>query len=111
MVTNTSIGIKQEESDKKENKTDVNSSFPKLGSKHTLSSGTYKVTSSTSKKKEVTFVKPKNKKVTSVSIPATVTIKGYKYKVTAINKNAFKGYKKLKKVKNFLKRKSGRLRA
>ena len=90
------VSSKNEKNNSSENNTIT---FPKLGSKHTLSSGTYKVTSSTSKKKEVTFVKPKNKKVTSVSIPATVTIKGYKYKVTAINKNAFKGYKKLKKVK------------
>ena len=73
-------------------------SIPKKGSKHLLSSGTYKVTASSSKKKEVTFIKPKNKKVTNVKIPKTVKIKGYTYKVTTINKNAFKGCKKLKKV-------------
>ncbi len=81
-----------------EKKTDTITTAPKKGTKHVLSSGTYKVTSSTSKKKEVTFVKPKNKKVKSVKIPKTVKIKGYTYKVTSIAANAFKGCKKLQKV-------------
>lgn len=39
-----------------------------------------------------------NKKSTSVKIPATVTIDGKTYKVTAVAANAFKGNKKLKTV-------------
>lgn len=45
----------------------------------------------------VTYVKPLSQKA-DVTIPATVTIRGTKFKVTAIAKNAFKGSKKLKKV-------------
>lgn len=48
---------------------------------------------------KVTYVKPASKKITKVTIPATVKINGYVCKVTAIDKNAFKGCKKLKTVK------------
>ena len=58
----------------------------------------YKVTKSHKTKGTVTFVKPKNKNVTTVTIPATVKVKGVTYKVTAIEKNAFVGCKKLTKV-------------
>lgn len=44
----------------------------------------------------VSGVKKKNKK--SLVIPAIVTYKGVKYKVTAINAKAFSGCKKLKKI-------------
>ncbi len=53
----------------------------------------YKVTK---KGKSVEYAKPKDKKVTKVSVPATVTISGVKYNVTAIGSNAFSGCKKLK---------------
>lgn len=56
----------------------------------------YKVTNAA--KKTVTVVKGKNKKLASVSIPATVKLKGETCKVTAINAKAFKGYARLKKV-------------
>ncbi len=58
----------------------------------------YKVTSAKKSNRCVTYQKPKNKNVKIVSIPSTVTIGGYKYKVTGIAKNAFKGCKKLTKV-------------
>lgn len=58
----------------------------------------YKVTKSHKTNGTVTFVKPKNKKVTNVTVPATVKVKGVTYKVTAIEKNAFSGCKKLTKV-------------
>ncbi|MBE5927729.1 MAG: leucine-rich repeat domain-containing protein [Lachnospiraceae bacterium] len=58
----------------------------------------YKVTKSHKTKGTVIFVKPKNKNVTNVTIPATVKVKGVTYKVTAIEKNAFVGCKKLTKV-------------
>ncbi len=55
----------------------------------------YKVTE---QGKSVEYLKPKDKKVTKVSIPATVTISGVKYNVTAIASNALSGCKKLKAV-------------
>ena len=55
----------------------------------------YKVTG----KNTVTYKKAKVKKsAKTVTVPATVKINGKKYKVTKIEKSAFKGYKKLKKV-------------
>lgn len=66
-----------------------------VGTKFKTSGGTtYIVTA----ENEVSYVKPKNKKVKSVSIPATVTKDGVTYKVTAVSAKAFKGYKKLTKV-------------
>lgn len=72
--------------------------LPKVGSKKTLSSGQYKVTKSSSKSKEVTFVKPKSNNKTSITIPATVKINGYTYKVTEISSNALKNNEKIKSV-------------
>ncbi|MBQ8527347.1 MAG: leucine-rich repeat protein [Lachnospiraceae bacterium] len=73
---------------------------PKKGTKTSSDDGkaTYKVTKSALKNGTVTFVAPKNKKSTSVTVPATVKIKGVIFKVTAIEKNAFKGNKKIKSV-------------
>lgn len=48
--------------------------------------------------KTVTFYKVNNKKATKIVIPATVSLNGIKYKVTAISDNAFNGCKKLKSV-------------
>lgn len=58
----------------------------------------YKVTKSHATKGTVAYVKPKNKNVTFVNIPATIKVEGITYKVTSIQKNAFAGCKKLKKV-------------
>ena len=49
------------------------------------------------KKKTVSFVKTSSKSKT-IKIPATVSIKGKKYKVTAIAANALKGNKKVTKI-------------
>jgi len=73
--------------------------FPDVGTKITLSTGTYQVTKASNTLREVTFVKPKNKKKTTISIPSTVTIDAYAYKVTAIANKACKDNKKLKSVK------------
>lgn len=59
---------------------------------------TYTVTRAGKTKGEVAYTKPKNKILTSVSIPATVKLKGITYKVTSIKANAFKKCKKLKKA-------------
>lgn len=58
---------------------------------------TYKVTSAKVKNPTVTYVKPK-KNTKKVSIPATITVKGVTYKVTAISKDAFKNNKKVTQV-------------
>lgn len=73
--------------------------FPEIGTKITLTTGTYRITKASSKSREVTLVKPKNKKKTAVTIPATIKMDGYSYKVTAIADKAFKDNKKIKSVK------------
>ncbi len=55
----------------------------------------YKVTK---QGKSLEYSKPKDKKATKVTVPATVTISGVKYNVTGIAANAFRGCKKLKSV-------------
>lgn len=71
---------------------------------HTASNGTYRVLkiNKTAAKDgiigTVAFVKPIKKTKTTATIPATVTIKKCKFKVTTIAKNAFANNKKLKKV-------------
>ena len=59
---------------------------------------TYKVTKSGENGGTVEFAAPKDKKVTRVTIPETVTIDGITYDVTSVAKNAFKGCSKLKSV-------------
>ncbi len=65
-----------------------------VGDKVTVGKLVYKVKAN--KKAEV--VKPVKKTLTKVTIPATIKIKGEKYKVTSIKKSAFAKNKKLKKV-------------
>jgi len=73
-------------------------SLPKKNSKVTVGNLTYKITKSSKTGGTVSVVKAKNTKLTKVTIPATVQIKGYTFAVTKIEKNAFKSCKKLKKV-------------
>lgn len=65
----------------------------------TVKSGdvTYKVTASDEKTKTVEFSKTSSSS-TSVTIPASVELKGVSYKVTLIAENAFKGNTKITKV-------------
>jgi hypothetical protein len=58
----------------------------------------YKVTKADGKILTVTYVRPCSNKITTVSLPKTITIGGITYKVTAIADNAFKNCKKLKKI-------------
>lgn len=66
--------------------------------KYTIKNLVYKVTNTSGKKKAVSVVGVKSKKVKSISIPATVKIAGAKYKVTAIGSKAFQNCSKLKTV-------------
>ncbi len=72
--------------------------IPAVGTRITISSSVYKVTKSSATKKEVTYIKPKSSRKTKVTVPSTVKISGYTYKVTGIASNAFAGNKKLTKV-------------
>ena len=58
----------------------------------------YKVTKSDAKNGTVSFKKPKSSASGSITIPATVTINGITYKITAIEANAFKNNKKITKI-------------
>ena len=78
--------------------TNTEPQLPGVGTQKTISTGTYKVTTSSAKGKEVSFMKPASSKKTSLTIPATVKIDGYTYKVTEIAPKAFKNNKKLKSV-------------
>lgn len=70
----------------------------KKGDTYSKNNLTYKVTAVGTDKGTVEVTAPKNKKVTSITIPATVTINKETYKVTSVAKNAFANCKKLKKV-------------
>lgn len=61
------------------------------------SKASYRVTKA-GKTPEVAYVKPKSKKVKTVTIPATVKKGGVTYKVTSVADNALKNCKKMTKV-------------
>lgn len=69
----------------------------KKGDKYTVSGAVYKVTKAAKKNGTVEYVK-RTKAAKSVTIPATVKIKGVTYKVTSIAAKAFYNNKKLTKV-------------
>lgn len=77
----------------------VTNTPPSVNTKLKDSTGVaYTVTKSGLSKGEVAYRAPKNKKITSVTIPATVKIENVTYNVTSIKVNAFKNCKKLKKA-------------
>ena len=80
-----------------ERKTDTSSTIKK-GKVVTINNVKYKVTKSTASAKTVSVIGVKNKKVKKVTIPNTIQIEGKKYKVTAIDNNAFKNCKSLSKL-------------
>ena len=71
---------------------------PKKGAVAKSGKATYKVTKSDLKNGTAAYVGPLDKKATKVKIPATVKIDGVTFKVTSIEKNAFKNNKKVKTV-------------
>ncbi|MEY8236602.1 leucine-rich repeat protein [Lachnospiraceae bacterium 66-29] len=71
---------------------------PAKGKKYTVGKLKYKVTKSSAKSGTVSVTGAKSKSATSVSIPKTVKISGYTFKVTGIDAKAFSGYKKLTKA-------------
>ncbi len=71
---------------------------PKKGAVAKSDKATYKVTKSDLKNGTAAYVGPLDKSATKVTIPATVKIDGVTFKVTSIEKNAFKNNKKVKTV-------------
>lgn len=65
---------------------------------YTSGSLKYKVTKSSATSGTVAVYAPVKKTCTSISIPATVKLRGYTFKVTAVGTNAFKSCTKLKKA-------------
>lgn len=81
-------------------KPDVPKKVPAKGSVHKSADGklAFKVTKSDAKNGTVTVSKLLKKMVKTVTIPATVTIDGYTFKVTAVANNVFKNASRLKSV-------------
>lgn len=81
-------------------KPDVPKKVPAKGSVHKSADGklAFKVTKSDAKNGTVTVSKLLKKMVKTVTIPATVTIDGYTFKVTAVANNVFKNASRLKNV-------------
>ena len=79
---------------------DVPKKVPAKGSVHKSADGklAFKVTKSDAKNGTVTVSKLLKKTVKTVTIPATVTIDGYTFKVTAVANNVFKNASRLKSV-------------
>lgn len=71
---------------------------PGKNTTHKVGTLYYKVTKSAAVNGTVSVTKPEKKTYASVTIPATVDINGYTFKVTAIGKKAFYKNTKLKKV-------------
>lgn len=71
---------------------------PKKGTKVTIGNFQYKVTKSSSKSGTVSLERAKKKTYSKLSIPATVKINGFTFKVTSIADKAFMNNKKLSSV-------------
>ncbi|MBQ5674637.1 MAG: leucine-rich repeat protein, partial [Lachnospiraceae bacterium] len=72
--------------------------IPSEGKLLTSGAGIYKVTISDIDEGTVAYVGPESSALSTIKIPATVTVDGVTYKVTAIDDYAFKNNKKLKKI-------------
>lgn len=77
----------------------VKPAVPKKNAVYSVGSMVYKVTKSLSKYGTVKVMKARKRTYTSISVPKTVKLNGYTFKVTEIYKNAFKNNTKLKTVK------------
>ncbi len=94
---NSNVDVKTVSYDDKTEETVVESQGSAvIGTKVTdgNSGAVYQVTAG----RTVTYLSPRNQKVTSITVPDTLVIDGISYKVTSISKNACRGMKKLKKV-------------
>ena len=69
-----------------------------VGEEYTIGNITYIVSKSTSNTKTVAVKNIKNNKETTITIPATITIKGEKFKVTEVKDYAFENCYNAKKI-------------
>ena len=101
-ISNTSFdGVDQTKIDTSKNEysqTIIKGELPKKGYKKVIGNVKYKVTKSSKTKGTVSVIGAKNKKQKSITIPSTVNINGYTFKVTAIADKAFKKNTKLATV-------------
>ncbi|MDE6435555.1 MAG: leucine-rich repeat domain-containing protein [Lachnospiraceae bacterium] len=100
-ISNSSFtGAKQDEIDTSKNEYAQSKlgGLPKKGKTFIVENVKYKVTKSAKKNGTVAVVGVKSKKLTKAVVKDTVQMGGYTFKVTAINKNAFKKCTKLKNV-------------
>ncbi len=89
-----------EENQSPENPPIQGEQLPTVGTKITdaKKKGIYKVTSVKGTRGTVAYAAPVNEKKSTVSIPASIKVKGVTYTVTGIEKNAFKNNKNIRKV-------------
>ena len=98
-ITNADNQVTKPEPKPDDTKKPVETEQVKKGTRFKVKGNRYKVTKVAGKSAgAVTFVAAKSKKVSSVTIPATVSYSGKKYNVTAIGSKAFANAGKLKKV-------------
>lgn len=98
--TETGAGTETETETETESDTSEILTVPKKG--QVISDGEtnaqYKVTKADSSGGTVAYYRTTKKNATSITIPATISIDGISYKVTAVADKAFKGNKKLTKI-------------
>lgn len=101
-ISNSSFdGVDQTKIDTSKNEyaqTVVKGVLPAKGYKKTIGKIKYKVTKSHATKGTVMVVGAKNKKQKTLTIPSTVKMNGYTFKVTSIGTKAFYNNKKLTKI-------------
>ncbi|MCM1179692.1 MAG: leucine-rich repeat domain-containing protein [Clostridium sp.] len=100
-ISNTSFtGAKQDEIDTSKNEYAQSKigGLPKKGTTFIINNVKYKITKSDKTKGTAAVAGVKSKKITKAVVQDTVEKGGYTFKVTAINKNAFKKCTKLKNV-------------
>ena len=76
----------------------ISESFEKIPKAQTILKNKTTYYRVTKKGKEVRFIRPVNKNKAVITVPATVRLRGHRYKVTSIAKNAFRGNQKVKKI-------------
>ncbi|MEE0420956.1 MAG: glycoside hydrolase family 127 protein [Lachnospiraceae bacterium] len=72
--------------------------IPKKNSSWKVGNYNYKVTKAAAKNGTVELKSPRKKTLKTATIPSTIKINGYTFKVTSISANAFKNNKRLRKV-------------
>ncbi len=94
----TDAQLTQEEQAVKPPVQNPSDNMPAVGARRKVGKLWYQVITSTKDSRTVKVIKPVKKNDTAFTVPASVKIDGYAYKVTVIGKNAFSGNRKLTKV-------------